>query len=318
MNTFRIAMLYILSASAFAQELTKATDSGPTNWTPILIFAGIGVAVGVFFIWHRKNPAAADAALHAATASALDLAHKAADTAASAVQTVKEQAAVIGSAPVQAAINAGAPPPANNAPPPAAAIATSPTAGPAGGMMPPVPVTAAAPATPPPYPPRGMPPDQIFYRVENGVAIPDPLGMYRNYQIDAVKAQQNQAATMMATGPFPLSSLTTADCAYLHASEAEMTFDPRAMAQGNFYGEVSSLLGKDTYPEMGEARFNYLAFEGSKVNPEVVAAVRDMARGVSTPWMLRAFPSLSNEQWAAIALAGWSSGWKRLHPGQEP
>jgi len=82
-----IALLFF-SASAFAETLTEAVP--PTDWRGIIIVAVIGLLVGaaVWFIHHHPG----------SVASLTGLLHKQHDT-------IQQQATVIASAPVQAAIN---------------------------------------------------------------------------------------------------------------------------------------------------------------------------------------------------------------------
>jgi hypothetical protein len=106
------------------------------------------------------------------------------------------------------------------------------------------------------------------------------------------------------------------DLNYLFACASEMTFDPRQLGKGAFYGPDVGRMGSQQY-ETGPAQSDFPGTE-LKVTPAVVAAVREMARGSVTPWMAAAFPELASPRWRDEHLASWAAGWKRLHPGQEP
>lgn len=313
------ALLFIvtfLAGQALGQTLAPAEAAGSGLW-PLVIVALIGGGGYLIFLWHKRNPSQADAALAAAKADAAAVAHKALDIADGLRQTVAKQATVLASPPVQAAINGPAPPPpAQNAPgrtitplpvqAPPAPVAAAPAAAvavPAGGEAPPVVVVATAP-----YPPPGMPPSEVIY---NAQGVPDPTGQFHDYQVAAVLAQQREFAVAVATGPLDLGALESSDKAYIRAMAENMNFDPRNLVRGPFYGVVSAEMGRDTYPEMGPARFNTLEFEKT-VTPGVVQVVRELAQGTAA-WIPAAFAGWGGAGYIAARQSGWAAGWQRVH-----
>lgn len=148
----------------------------------------------------------------------------------------------------------------------------------------------------------------------------DSMEARRQYYVslairDANNAQLAQnMTTQMATGPFDPKSLTDADCFYLMRCAQEMTFDPRQLASGPFYGADVARLGSQKYESTG-ADFPSLE---QAANPSVANAVRQMAQGAVNSWMAAAFPEFASPRWKDEHLAAWAAGWRRLHPGQEP
>lgn len=148
-----IALAAFVIAYAFFQALGAQTlapvDAGGFNFWPLVAIAIVGAAAFGLYLWHKRNPSQADAALHSARVEASELAHKAVEAVQTLVKTNREQAMVIASPPVQATINAGAPitprPPAAslnleaNLPPQAAQIAP-------GAAISPAPVSSPMPA----------------------------------------------------------------------------------------------------------------------------------------------------------------------------
>jgi hypothetical protein len=121
-------------------------------------------------------------------------------------------------------------------------------------------------------------------------------------------------AKQMATGLWDPRSLTDDDLHYLMYCAAEMTFDPRSLGIGPWYGPEVGRMGSQKYETMVSS---FPALEAS-AKTDVVKAVREMAQGTVLPWMSDAFPSLGDATWRTQHLASWRDGWKRLHPGQEP
>lgn len=133
------------------------------------------------------------------------------------------------------------------------------------------------------------------------------------------RIRQEQAqhfATAVATGPFNPDALTDDDLYYINRHASEMTFDPRQLMSGQFYGPSVAKTGSQKYGD-GSAMYNVIANE-SKVNPAVVKALREMAGRTVLPWMVQAFPEFGSPRWAAEHVTAWYNGWKRLHGGQEP
>lgn len=118
------ALAAFVIAYAFFQALGAQTlapvDAGGFNFWPLVVIAIVGAAAFGLYLWHKRNPSQADAALHSARVEASDLAHRAVEAVQTLVKTNREQAMVIASPPVQATINAGATIPAR-APAPAPA-----------------------------------------------------------------------------------------------------------------------------------------------------------------------------------------------------
>jgi hypothetical protein len=105
----------VLVATSAAQIAPVPVDAGPTL-NPVVITLGIIAAGAVgFYIWHRKHPQQADAALteahkdlSAVARSTNELLAELVSTIAEHAKTIQEQAKIIASPPVQAVINAQA------------------------------------------------------------------------------------------------------------------------------------------------------------------------------------------------------------------
>lgn len=294
-----VALLIFEAGQTLGQTLAPA-GPGFDLW-PIAMLGILGVGVAALIIWHKRNPSQADAAIADAKNEGFALAHKIGDALQNVTKANRDLTMVAISPPIQAAVNAAP------APPPASTVAAPPAPPATPDPAPPV------AATPAPYPPPGMPPDQVFY---NAQGIADPLGQYHDYQLAAVKAQQQSRETDMATGPLDPASLSRIDLCYLSVCAAEMTFDARQLGQGLFYGPGVSMMGsqKDGWPEMSAARANFAAFEAT-VSPMVAHTVWQMAQGAALAWMRAAFPAVfADARLSAEYLASWSRGWQRLHP----
>ncbi len=144
-----LGLLGAVAIAAQAQTLEPVAASGSGLW-PLVIVAIVAAAGVGLYLWHKRNPKGADAAMLKAKDDASELAHKVAEALATMTKTVREQAMVIASAPVQATINGGAtgqgavqaapapiPTPQNapestNAPAPAPAPQSAPAVAPAG------------------------------------------------------------------------------------------------------------------------------------------------------------------------------------------
>lgn len=313
----KLFVLFILAGVAFGDGgvvsgLVPVDTGGGFSWFGLaLVLAIVGVIVG-FVLWHKRNPSQADTALAAAKADALAVGHKALDLANGLRQTVAKQAEVIASPPVQAVINGPAPAAAAPPPPIVAAPVFAPAPTP---VVPPAAVPAPTPA-PAPAPvaasgqyPATKPDGSTQFYDEFG--NPDDKGFYQSYQLKAVFAQRAQREAAVATGPLDLGALESGDKAYLVAMGEAMSFDARAMVRGPFYGIVSEQLGKDTFPEMGAARFNTVEFEKT-VTPGVVDAVRGLAQGTA-PWIPAAFVSWGGPAYIAAHQPAWALGWARVH-----
>jgi hypothetical protein len=117
---FFVAFCSFLAGQAIGQQLAPV-EAG-FHWGPFVVLAVVGLVVAGLVLWHKRNPSKADAAIHdalaVAKADASELAHKVADAVHTLAKTNAQQAVVIASAPVQAAINAGtAPQPVQTATP---------------------------------------------------------------------------------------------------------------------------------------------------------------------------------------------------------
>lgn len=118
---------------------------------------------------------------------------------------------------------------------------------------------------------------------------------------------------VQAKGPLVLSALTDDDCAYLVAMGEYMTFDPRNLTSGDFFGAVSARLGIDTFPNMGAARFDPIGFEQSgKVSHDVIDLVKKMAMGDPSTYGL--YP-VFGDQTRESTIAGMKKAWNRVHTG---
>lgn len=124
--------------------------------------------------------------------------------------------------------------------------------------------------------------------------------------------REKEAAQQMATGPLSLAALRSIDKAYLTAMGEQMNYDPRMLVSGLFYGAVSAELGRDTFPEMPDARFKTVEME-KQVAPDVVQVVGDLARGGTAPWVLPAFAPFGGAAYIDQHKDEWSKGWIRVH-----
>jgi hypothetical protein len=131
--------MIFVAAEAWGQTLAPI-GSGFDLW-PIVIVAIIAAAIVGFVLWHKRNPSAADAVLQKARDDASALTAEVTKAVSTLARTNAQQAVVIASPPVQAAINA----PAAAQAAPVAAIVPRPAPSP----LPPVPATPVAiPAAP--------------------------------------------------------------------------------------------------------------------------------------------------------------------------
>lgn len=117
-------------------------------------------------------------------------------------------------------------------------------------------------------------------------------------------------AAQRATGPLSLSMIGEPEKSWLSVMGAEMSFDPRTLASGNFYGEVTSALG-GYGTLLAEATADRAGFE-SKVNPVVVQTVRELATG-DAPWMPLAFAGMGGAVYIAQHQEQWRKGWTNVH-----
>lgn len=122
------------------------------------------------------------------------------------------------------------------------------------------------------------------------------------------------SATAMATGPLDPTALKDEDFHYLMHCGSEMTFDPRQLMKGLFYGPDVSKAGWQKWVDYVS---DFPALEAS-CTPQVVQCVRELAQGSVKTWMANAIAALGDEKYKTEHLAAWTAGWKRLHPGMEP
>lgn len=160
-----VAVFMFAVGQSVGQTLAPVDASSGGFW-PFVIIAAVGAAVAVFVIWHKRNPSQADAATNAAKADLIAGWHKAADQVTALTNLARQQAVVIASPPVQAAINApaqvAAPAPAPTPAPPVAAAPPPPQNG-AGAPQatPPAPEATPAP-TPAPAPVAAVAPAPAY------------------------------------------------------------------------------------------------------------------------------------------------------------
>jgi hypothetical protein len=122
-------ILVLRTANAVGQTLAPVS-SGFDFW-PLVIVAIIAAAGFGFYLWHKRNPSAASTAAASAVQTVQSdlaaLAHKATDQVSKLTDLARQQAVVIASPPVQAAINAPAPAAVTPLPPmPAPSVAPTP------------------------------------------------------------------------------------------------------------------------------------------------------------------------------------------------
>lgn len=239
-----------------------------------------GAAVVVMMVMRKKNPQAA-AQVDAITSTAGDIAGQAVGALHNALLNAQEHLK-------------------NSVP----AVTRTP-------IQPPAPVQPAPAERPPPEPP----PAPVYtgpYRDING--NPDPLGQYQEYNWRQAKDARDIMSKQRATGPLNPASLTEADKSWLSVMGSAMTFDPRDLAYGNFYGEVTTALGG--YGTMGAEALNDPVGFQSRVSPNVVQTVRELANGTGT-WIPLAFVGSGGDVYLSQHKQGWHDGWVRVY-GSEP
>lgn len=108
-----LVVMFVGSHGLQIQAQQLAPVGNGFSWGPLIIIAIIGAAIAAAVLWHKRNPSKADEAIKDALTTAKDdasaLAHKAVEAVQTLVKTNREQAIVIASPPVQAAINGPAP-----------------------------------------------------------------------------------------------------------------------------------------------------------------------------------------------------------------
>lgn len=130
---FLLFVITFMAGQTLGQQLAPAEAGGGGFW-PLVIIALVGLVGVGLYLWHKRNPSQADAAIHGALTTAnndvSELARKVGDAVGTLAKTNRELGMVVSSPPVQAAINVGAPPATVQTPPQPAPIAPQATIAP--------------------------------------------------------------------------------------------------------------------------------------------------------------------------------------------